>query len=256
MRDSRKSLENLRIASLCRADWEQMKGDDRVRFCELCQLHVYNFAQLSRKEANALVVGTEGRLCARLYRRADGTVITRDCPVGLQALRRRVARITGAVFATLMSMATVVAGQNRAANDSSCSNRGVVGRRLLESTGESGVLTGTIFEVNCAIVPGAKISITNQKTRTSINTEANGDGQFSISGLLPGTYDILVAAPGFKQAQVNGITLALREVVALEVRLETAEAMGAVGIVVADGPIDIPGGKLIINEQLILRRPR
>jgi hypothetical protein len=40
----------------------------------------------------------------RFYRRADGTVITRDCPVGLRALRRRLAR----VLATMAAMLTFV----------------------------------------------------------------------------------------------------------------------------------------------------
>ena len=91
-------LKHLRIASPCPASWESMKGDDRVRFCELCKLNVYDFAQLTRREVDALVANSEGRLCGRLYRRADGTIITKDCPVGLQAIRRRVARISGAIL--------------------------------------------------------------------------------------------------------------------------------------------------------------
>ena len=31
----------------------------------------------------------EGRICIRLYRRADGTVITADCPVGVKRRRLR-----------------------------------------------------------------------------------------------------------------------------------------------------------------------
>ena len=88
-------LDRLRIASPCPASWEQMTGDDRARFCELCNLHVYNIAELTASEAKSLIANAEGRICARLYRRSDGTVITKDCPVGLRAIRRRVARIAG-----------------------------------------------------------------------------------------------------------------------------------------------------------------
>jgi len=52
-------------------------------------LNVYNFAEMTRDEVRDLLARTEGRVCARLYRRADGTVLTRDCPTGLRALRRR-----------------------------------------------------------------------------------------------------------------------------------------------------------------------
>ncbi|HEY6046048.1 MAG TPA: hypothetical protein VIU65_05550, partial [Pyrinomonadaceae bacterium] len=92
-------LDRLRIASPCPVSWEQMKGDERSRFCDLCSFHVYNIAELTASEAKSLIAKTEGRICARLFRRSDGTVITKDCPVGLRAIRRRVARISGAVFA-------------------------------------------------------------------------------------------------------------------------------------------------------------
>ena len=86
------SIDRARIATPCPVSWEQMTGDDRVRFCDQCELHVYNISELTRIEAETLIASTEGRICARLYRRADGSVITKDCPVGLRALRMRVSK--------------------------------------------------------------------------------------------------------------------------------------------------------------------
>ena len=81
-----------------------MAGDERMRFCTLCQLNVYNFAELTRSEVEALLARSGERVCARLYRRADGTVITRDCPTGLRALRQRSMRSASALFAALLSL--------------------------------------------------------------------------------------------------------------------------------------------------------
>jgi hypothetical protein len=89
-------LGNLRIAVPCQASWEGMAGDERVRHCTLCSLNVYNFAEMTRGEVRALLVRTEGRVCARLYQRADGTVLTRDCPIGLRAVRQRASRVAAA----------------------------------------------------------------------------------------------------------------------------------------------------------------
>lgn len=87
------SLSQLRIASPCDASWEDMHGDERMRHCEQCGLNVYNLSAMSDEEAQALVREHSGRrLCARLYKRADGTVITRDCPRGLAALKARARR--------------------------------------------------------------------------------------------------------------------------------------------------------------------
>lgn len=77
-------LDNVTIAKPCSASWNAMDGDDRKRFCASCRLHVYNVAGLDRAEANALVA-TGDKVCLRIYRREDGTVLTKDCPVGVRA---------------------------------------------------------------------------------------------------------------------------------------------------------------------------
>src|SRR5262245_1451782 len=92
-------LDDVRIASPCTASWDAMTGSETVRFCDQCRLSVYNLSAMTAAEAAALVERTEGRMCARLYRRADGTVITRDCPVGLRAAMRRAGRAAGAALA-------------------------------------------------------------------------------------------------------------------------------------------------------------
>jgi hypothetical protein len=85
-------LDRIRIASPCPASWQEMEGDDRVRTCDHCQMQVFNLSGMRQREAEKLIVKAEGRLCVRLYQRADGTIITADCPLGLIALRRVVCR--------------------------------------------------------------------------------------------------------------------------------------------------------------------
>ena len=92
-------LESLRIATPCSADWDDMKGDDLVRFCGRCEKNVYDLSALTREAAEQLVADKEGRMCVRFFRRADGTVLTSDCPVGVrrERLRQRIwNRIAGA----------------------------------------------------------------------------------------------------------------------------------------------------------------
>jgi hypothetical protein len=83
-------LDGLSIASPCSADWNQMQGDQRRRFCAQCKLHVHDLSAMSKPEAEQLLAGAAtGRVCVRLFRRADGTVLTQDCPVGLRQQLRR-----------------------------------------------------------------------------------------------------------------------------------------------------------------------
>ncbi|BCM92005.1 hypothetical protein IAD21_03884 [Abditibacteriota bacterium] len=82
------SLESIQIASPCRAEWDGMQGNQCVRFCPSCGKNVYNVAAMTRDEAMRLIEQKEGKLCVRLHRRSDGTVLTSDCPIG-EATRKR-----------------------------------------------------------------------------------------------------------------------------------------------------------------------
>jgi hypothetical protein len=97
-------VQKLSIAAPCDVPWDSMEGDERTRFCGQCKLNVYNIAEMSTKDAAAMVRKAEGRLCLKLYRRADGTVITDNCPVGLRKIRNRMKRVAAVV---LMSLAWV-----------------------------------------------------------------------------------------------------------------------------------------------------
>lgn len=84
-------LKHLRVASPCPAAWSDMVGDDKVRFCNTCCLNVYNVSAMTADEAEELLSKASGRLCVRYYRRADGRVLTQDCPVGLARVRQKLA---------------------------------------------------------------------------------------------------------------------------------------------------------------------
>jgi hypothetical protein len=104
MTDGKFDLQKLQVASPCYERWDQMKGDDRVRHCASCKLNVYNVRAMTTAEVQELVERKTGRLCLRLYRRWDGTVLTRDCPVGVARVRMRVAAAiaTAAAFAAVL----------------------------------------------------------------------------------------------------------------------------------------------------------
>ncbi len=95
------SLDIINVASPCPVPWDSMEGDERVRYCAKCELNVYDLENLSRDEAEALVFNREGRLCVHFYRRADGTVLTKDCPIGMRTVRRQLARVVTAIVAMI-----------------------------------------------------------------------------------------------------------------------------------------------------------
>ena len=112
-------LQNVRIASPCSMRWEDLPptSDAHTRHCDKCRLNVHNLSGMSADDAESLLRSAlnddstrKHRLCAAIFRRADGTVITADCPVGIAVLRakarRTVARVAAAIgLTTLVSWA-------------------------------------------------------------------------------------------------------------------------------------------------------
>jgi hypothetical protein len=96
-------LNHVHVAAPCSANWDEMNGDERKRFCGLCQLNVYNLSAMTKMEAEKLLVESEGRLCVRFYRRTDGTIITQNCPKGIAAIKRRVSRLLTAALSTVLT---------------------------------------------------------------------------------------------------------------------------------------------------------
>lgn len=87
--NDRDVLDRIEIPLPCHVPWADMSGDDRVRFCGDCRQKVYNVAQFTRAEATRLLNDSSGRVCLRIFRRPDGTVITDDCRARLRAARKR-----------------------------------------------------------------------------------------------------------------------------------------------------------------------
>lgn len=112
-------LSSVRIASPCSMRWEDMQGDDRSRFCSECKLNVHNISDMTETEAEAFLAAVVPgeRVCGRFYRRADGTILTRDCPVGLRAARakaaRAAARLVGALGVVLSAGVLWARGYSR-----------------------------------------------------------------------------------------------------------------------------------------------
>ena len=101
-------LDHVRVASPCDANWDEMVGDDKSRYCGKCEKNVFNLSAMGREEAEVLMLEKDGSLCIRMYRRKDGTVLTQDCPVGVRRKRLRlfgVMAIGGGALATAAGFA-------------------------------------------------------------------------------------------------------------------------------------------------------
>jgi hypothetical protein len=62
------------IKEHCSADWNQMRGDDRRRFCEHCRKFVHNVSAMSSAERAAFANPANQRECVFYSQRPDGGI--------------------------------------------------------------------------------------------------------------------------------------------------------------------------------------
>lgn len=103
-------LEDVRVATPCPANWDDMVGDDVTRFCGGCGKNVTNLSAMTRDDAEAFLGRAHAaNPCVRFYRRVDGTIMEGNCPTGVQKRRVRLALIGGAAAAAAAAAAALVA---------------------------------------------------------------------------------------------------------------------------------------------------
>jgi hypothetical protein len=245
-------LQQLRIATPCETNWESMSGDDRVRYCGACDLNVYNFASMTRAEIGALLTATEGRVCARLYRRADGTLLTRDCR-SLRVQRRRKLRLNRAALVALVSLSVFA---------SSCTTR--IGKQTSHmkieverlATAEAASLTGVVRDEAGFPFPGVKVVVRDQVTQREVSTTTDMNGAFSFPSLADGIYRVEVSLSGLMPMVRENLVLKQSEVVRAQVtfRFETSESV-IVGAIVLDPTITSPGLTTTFSQEFINKVP-
>ncbi len=69
----------------------------------------------------------------------------------------------------------------------------------------TGSIAGTITDSTEALVPGAKVTVTNMATNDTRKTVSTGQGVFNVSGLVDGDYSVKIEAKGFKAWEISGI---------------------------------------------------
>jgi hypothetical protein len=219
-------LPNVQVASPCTADWEGMMGDSRVRHCAQCNLNVYNFSEMTSGEIAQLIAASKGqRLCGRLYRRVDGTILTSDCPVGVRVRIRRVSRRVGTAFAAAMT-ATVAAAQTARPQPLSLAQI---------QQAETGVEL-VLFDENRAVIGTAQVNVASRSGKQVATGRTNGSGRVRFSNLPPDEYFLTIQVSGFNTAKI-AVTVPTQQMVAVDATLQVGPAATVGGIIDYEQPL-------------------
>ncbi len=72
------TLEQVRVGNPCPKQWEELRGDAQVRFCDECELRVFNLSEMTRDEAQSLLDAHPDRLCVCYRPNTTGGVTPLD----------------------------------------------------------------------------------------------------------------------------------------------------------------------------------
>ena len=75
----------------------------------------------------------------------------------------------------------------------------------------AGTITGTLMDTNRDVLQGAPLRVVGKSGSTLRSLESGIDGQFTLSGLPPDTYRVIVSAPDMREFTSSKISLSAGE---------------------------------------------
>ncbi len=94
----------------------------------------------------------------------------------------------------------------------------------------SGALVGVVHDPTGAVVPNSTVSATNEATGVVYTGKSNDSGQYRISNLPEGTYDVRTAVPGFVPSLLKGVAVAATSVETLDIAVSIGQTTTTVEV--------------------------
>ena len=74
-RNKLKIIDSIRIDSPCGQVWEEMEDRRSGKYCEHCNDRVWDFSEMTRLEAERVLIFRKGRHCVRIRRDSNGQIL-------------------------------------------------------------------------------------------------------------------------------------------------------------------------------------
>src|SRR5690242_19482481 len=99
-----------------------------------------------------------------------------------------------------------------------------------------GNIVGTVRDTTGAVVPAAKVTVTNVQKGTSDTTTSNADGNYSVQHLIPDLYTVKIEAQNFAAAQAENVKVSADATARIDASLKPAAATETVEVT-AEAPL-------------------
>ncbi len=234
-------LDSIKSPLPCSKDWNEMNGDELVRFCQSCEKDVYNLSAMPRREARKLVARNAGKICVRYVRLPNGKVQTADTK--LYKITRNASRLAAGVIGATLTLSAITQAQTTISPQPETDKTVNSQSKDYSKTSQ---ISFTICDPNNDVIPDAEVKLINPKTKQEFVAITNQEGVAQFSLIPRAQYDLKVSAEYF---QGENRSIQIREVIEPNIKFYLEiEGLESVGVVV-DIWSEIPLFTAIASEE-------
>ena len=118
---------------------------------------------------------------------------------------------------------------------------------LAWAQGDRGAITGTVSDPAGAVVAAAAVEARHVETGTIYQAESTSTGNYTISQLPVGAYELSVTVPGFKKYVRSGLTVQVAQTLRVDATLEVGNASESVTVTETASLLKTESGELSHN---------
>jgi hypothetical protein len=177
-------LSRVRVKSPCSQDWNTMRGNDQVRFCDHCAKHVHNLSEMTPEAALELVEQSEGRLCVRFAPdTTEAPTFKSQMESGVGGFRLPTLRVAAGVLVAALSGGVASAGTVPVQTPSVLTPV----RPIMPTSGMGAIDLVVTFAPNIRYV-NLPAKLVNEKTGETMQAVSDPDGHIRFTDVPFGVY--------------------------------------------------------------------
>src|SRR5438477_11581201 len=124
---------------------------------------------------------------------------------------------------------------------------------LVLGQSDRGTVSGTVRDTTGAVIPGAKVTVTNTATNVVNSSVTNEVGEFTVPNVQVGTYTVEATKEGFRPAEIKGLTVNAATNVRADINLEVGTSQQVVEVQATAVQLHTDDAKtsVTINQKLV-----
>ena len=186
-------IEQINIKEPCSESWDEMSGNDEVRFCSHCSLNVTDLSAMTRQKALKIVKKAEGGICVRYVQNpVDKTPVFAD---KLYRITRRAGLAAGVlgVSMTLSTMTYAQGGTGTFDNRETPVKTSCDDSEKDKTESPSAEVSGTVTDSEGKFAAAVAVYLYDLKSGESFMAMSDDDGLYEFKNVRQGDYKITIS---------------------------------------------------------------